>query len=159
MAFFRSLQDSAFTDWFLGSESLWAYPTVLTLHTIGLAMLVGASLIIHLRMLGVSAAFPIERLATLYRIIWAGFVVNLASGLVLFVTSAADRATDPVFGVKLASIALGLWLGARVKTRVIDDRANASAASVQGARWWSIGALACWTVAIVGGRLMAYLTH
>ena len=42
MGFFRSLQDSALTDWFLGSESIWTYPTVLTLHTIGMAILVGA---------------------------------------------------------------------------------------------------------------------
>ena len=29
------------SEWILGSTSIWAYPTVLTLHTVGLAMLVG----------------------------------------------------------------------------------------------------------------------
>ena len=46
MSFFRSLQDSAFTDWFLGSDSIWTYPMVLTLHTVGMAMLVGASIVV-----------------------------------------------------------------------------------------------------------------
>src|SRR5215213_4545548 len=106
MAFFRSLQDSAFTDWFLGSPSIWAYPTVLTLHTVGMAILVGASFVVNLRMLQVGSAIPPHRLRPLYRFIWIGFAINLLSGLVLFVTEAADRAVDPIFSVKIGSIVL-----------------------------------------------------
>ena len=58
MAFFRSLQDSAFTDWFLGSSSIWTYPTVLSLHTVGMAILVGASFVVNLRILQVGSAVP-----------------------------------------------------------------------------------------------------
>jgi hypothetical protein len=57
MAFFHSLQNSAFTDWFLGSDSIWTYPTVLTLHTIGMAILVGASFVINLRILQVAGRY------------------------------------------------------------------------------------------------------
>lgn len=144
MAFLRALQDSAFTDWFLGSESIWTYPTILTLHGIGMAMLVGASIVFDLRVLGVGAGFPMEKLRRLNRVIWIGFAINLASGLVLFVTEAADRAVDVAFYVKLASIALALSLGAAVKRR-------------PDARWMAVGSLSLWTVAIVAGRLMAYL--
>lgn len=156
MAFLRSLQDSAFTDWFLGSDSIWTYPTILTLHTVGMAMLVGASIVVHLRVLHVGAGFPIERLRTLYNIIWTGFAINLVSGVVLFVTEAADRAVDPVFYVKLASIALALWLGVIVKRRVID-RMNVPSGTLRATRLLSLGSLSLWTVAIVAGRLMAYL--
>jgi hypothetical protein len=62
VSFFRSLQDSAFTDWFLGSESIWTYPTVLTLHTIGMAILVGASFVVHWRILQVANGIPLQRL-------------------------------------------------------------------------------------------------
>lgn len=156
MSFFRSLQDSAFTDWFLGSESIWTYPTVLTLHTVGMAILVGASVVIHLRALQVGAAIPFPRLRLLYRFIWTGFAINLLSGLVLFVTEAADRAADPVFYVKLGSIAIALWLGVAVKRRVID-RADAPPVGAGVTRSLAVTALACWTVAIVAGRLMAYV--
>ncbi len=156
MAFFRSLQDSAFTNWFLGSDSIWTYPTVLTLHTVGMAMLVGASSVVHLRVLRVGAGFPIERLATLYRIIWLGFAINLASGLVLFVTEAADRAVDPVFYIKLGSIALALWLGVVVKNRAID-RLDAPLNTFTATRLLAFSSLGLWVVAIVAGRLMAYL--
>jgi len=156
MAFFRSLQDSAFTDWFLGSDSIWTYPTVLTLHTVGMAMLVGASIVVHLRVLHVGAGVPIQRLRPLYRVIWTGFTINLISGIVLFVTEAADRVVDPVFYVKLASIALALWLGVVVKHRVID-RMHASFDTRRATHLLSLGSLVLWTVAIVAGRLMAYL--
>jgi hypothetical protein len=156
MSFFHSLQDSAFTDWFLGSDSIWTYPTVLTLHTVGMAMLVGASIVIHLRVLRVGTGFPLERLRGVYKIAWVGFSINLFSGVVLFITEAADRAADPVFYIKLASIALALWLGVIVKRRLVD-RGPAPATKVRVAQLLSLTSLGLWTVAIVAGRLMAYL--
>jgi hypothetical protein len=155
VAFFRALQDSAFTDWFLGSDSIWTYPTVLTLHTVGMAMLVGASVVVALRLLNVGAAIPLPRLLPMYRIIWTGFVINLVSGLILFVTEAADRAVDPVFYVKLASIALALWIGMKMKRRLSDGRDTSVSAT--GGRAIAAVSLSLWTVAIVAGRLMAYL--
>ena len=126
MSFFQRLQNSAFTDWFLGSPSIWAYPTVLTLHTVGMAILVGASFVINLRVLQVSGLIPLHRLQPLYRFIWIGFAINLVSGLILFVTEAADRVVDPVFYVKMASIAVALALGVVVKRRSIDPHGRAA---------------------------------
>ena len=157
MGFFRRLQDSAFTDWFLGSESIWTYPTVLTLHTIGMAILVGASFVVHLRLLQVADGIPLRQLQQLYRFIWIGFVINLTTGIVLFVTQAADRVVDPVFQVKIGSIAVALWSGTLVRRRVIDPGDMPQAATRQ-IRSLSAVSLGLWIVAIVAGRLMAYLT-
>ena len=157
MAFFRSLQNSAFTEWLLGSDSIWTYPTVLTLHTVGMAILVGASFVIHLRVLQVAGAIPLRRLLPLYRFIWIGFAVNLVSGLILFVTEAADRIVDPVFYVKLASIAAALCLVVIVKRRAID-RQGAPEVTTGPSRSMAAASLALWMIAIVAGRLMAYLT-
>ena len=157
MAFFARLQNSAFTEWFLGSPSIWAYPTVLTLHTIGMAILVGASVVINVRVLQVSGALPLGGLRPLYRFIWIGFTINFLSGLVLFITEAADRVVDPVFYLKIGSIAAALWLGAMVKRRAIDRRDAPHRASVQS-RWFAAASLSCWTIAIVAGRLMAYVS-
>lgn len=156
MGVFRSMQDSQFTDWFLGSDSIWTYPLVLTLHTVGLAILVGASVVIHLRLLGVGPGVPPERLRVLYRFIWSGFLLNLVTGLVLFVTQAADRAVDPVFYVKLLSIFIALWLGQRAK-RFLTSAIDVPAAQRSQARLVAIGGLALWSVGIVAGRLVAYL--
>lgn len=156
MAFFRSLQNSAFTEWFLGSDSIWTYPTVLTLHAVGMAILVGASFVIHLRVLQIAPDIPLRRLLPLYRFIWIGFAINLLSGLALFVTEAADRIVDPVFYVKLASIAAAVWLGVIVKRRAIDPP-RAPAVTTVLSRSMAAASLALWTIAIVAGRLMAYL--
>ena len=156
MAFFRGLQDSTFTEWFLGSASIWTYPTVLTLHTIGMAILVGASFVVNLRVLQVAGEIPLQRLAPVYRFIWAGFVINLFSGVVLFVTQAADRVQDPVFYVKLGSIALALWFGVLVK-RASIDAADALQVTPPRSRRLAAAGLGLWTIAIVAGRLMAYL--
>lgn len=155
MAFFESLQNSAFTDWLLGSESIWAYPTVLTLHTAGLAALVGASAVLQLRILGVGAGVPLERLRVLYAVVWPAFAVNLASGLVLFVTQAADRVLQPLFYVKLASIGVALWLGQRAK-RTVFDNPTSGAVVAQAAGAQAAVVLGLWATAIVAGRMMAY---
>ena len=155
MAFFQRLQNSAFTDWFLGSPSIWAYPTVLTLHTVGMAILVGASFVINLRVLQVSGVIPLHRLRPLYRVIWIGFTINLVSGLILFATEAAARVVDPVFYVKMASIAVALALGGVVKRRAIDRTDAPQIATVQ-VRSLAAVSLGMWTLAIVAGRLMAY---
>jgi hypothetical protein len=156
MAFFHSLQNSAFTEWLLGSESIWTYPTVLTLHTVGMAILVGASFVINLRILQVAGAIPLQRLQPLYRFVWIGFGVNLLSGVVLFITEAADRVIDPVFWVKMCSIAAALSFGLIVKRSAID-RADILQVPSTWSRFLAAASLALWTVAIVSGRLMAYL--
>ena len=156
MSFFQRLQNSAFTDWFLGSPSIWAYPTVLTLHAIGMAILVGACFVINLRVLQVSGLIPLHRLRPLYRFVWVGLAINLASGLVLFVTEAADRVVDPVFYIKMASIGIALVLVMVLKRRSIDPPGSAQVASGQ-ARSLAAASLTLWTIAIVAGRLMAYL--
>ena len=156
MSAFQRLQQSAFTDWFLGSPSIWAYPTVLTLHTVGMAILVGASFVINLRVLQVSGLIPLHRLQALYRFVWIGFAINLVSGVILFITEAADRIVDPVFGIKMISIAVALALGLVVKRRAIDRMDAPQAATLQ-TRSLAAAALGMWTVAIVAGRLMAYL--
>ena len=157
MGFFRSLQGSAFTDWFLGSASIWTYPTVLTLHTMGMAILVGASFVVHLRVLQVAGRIPLRQLQPLYRFIWIGFIINLLTGIVLFVTQAADRIVDPVFYVKIGSIVVALWFGTLVRRRAIDP-GNAPQRATLQIRSLAAASLGLWIVAIVAGRLMAYLT-
>src|SRR5262245_24654663 len=121
-----------------------------------MAILAGASFVIHLRVLRVAEAIPLRRLLPLYRFIWIGFAINLLSGLILFVTEAADRIVDPVFHVKIASIAAALCLGVIVKRSAID-RPGAPEVTTGSSRSLATASLALWTIAIVAGRLMAYL--
>jgi hypothetical protein len=152
MTSLRQLQDSAFSMWVLGSDSIWSYPTVLTLHTIGLAILVGAAMVIEFRILGIGAGVPLRTIRGLYRYVWIGFLINLASGVVLFVVQAADRAVQPVFYVKLAFIAVGFVLVLQPRRQLAAD-----AALPPTARLSAVISLVCWVAAIAAGRLMAYV--
>ena len=67
--------------WVRESGSLWSYPTVLFLHTVGLAFAVGMSAVISLRVLGAAADMPLPALEPFYRVLWIGFWVNAASGV------------------------------------------------------------------------------
>ena len=152
MGMLRTLQDSAFSAWVLGSDSIWSYPTILTLHTVGLAILVGAALIIDLRLLGFGAGIPVSALERLYPLVWTGFAINLASGVVLFVVQAADRIAQPVFLLKLGFIAVAFGTTLAIRRHV--SAGDRSAVRLRGS---AAASLVCWAGAIVAGRLMAYL--
>jgi len=57
MEFLLRLQESSFGLWV--AESIWAYPIILTLHTVGLALLVGPSAFLDLRVLGAGSRVPL----------------------------------------------------------------------------------------------------
>ena len=149
------LQDSAFSQWVVGSESLLAYPTILTLHTIGLALVVGAAAVVCLRALGVGTDIPTTVVRGTFRVFWVGFVVNLTSGVVLFAAEATDKAAQPVFFVKLILILAALVTTARLR-RVLGDDHPATRGPATGRRLAGLSLL-LWSGAIVAGRLMAYL--
>ena len=79
----------------------WGWPALETLHFIGLSLLIGVILLIDLRMLGVmkDVAFP-----ALHRLLpWAilGFGMNLVTGMLFFVASPEQYATNTAFVWKL----------------------------------------------------------
>jgi hypothetical protein len=154
MPFLDWLQHSAFSTWIVGSDSIWAYPSILTAHTVGLAILVGAAAMLDVRLLGIASDVPLEQLERLYSFIWAGFFINLASGLVLFVTEAADKATHPVFLLKLALVFAALLVTRRIRTETFGAKASVDARG--RVKLLAVSSLFLWAAAITAGRLMAY---
>ena len=62
MDLLASLESTDFASWLRESASIWGYPTVLTLHTLGMGVLVGASTVIDVRLLGAAPGIPLEPL-------------------------------------------------------------------------------------------------
>lgn len=142
-------------EWTRQSPSLLAYPTILTLHSIGLGVVVGASAIISFRLLGVGRQIRLTSLTPLYPIIWWSFGLNAASGFLLFIADATTKAIQPIFWAKLAFIAAAIVTVARAKKRI--DSAGDAAAEAPGARALAGASLVAWTGAITAGRFMAYM--
>jgi hypothetical protein len=154
--FMHALQNSAFSAWVVGSESIWAYPMILTMHTVGLGIVVGAAVIVDLRLLGVGPGIPLEEVKRVFPIFWLGFFINLVSGLMLFVSEAEDKATQPVFLIKLLLVAIGVIVTARIRRRLFGVGSPPMRAASSG-RTLALTSLVVWGGAIVAGRLMAYL--
>jgi hypothetical protein len=70
--FFGWLEGTALSTWLSESPSLLGLPLMLVLHTVGLAFLVGASVAIDARILGIARAVPLLYLRPYYRVMWAG---------------------------------------------------------------------------------------
>jgi hypothetical protein len=152
------LEGSAVGVWTRESPSIWAYPTVLTLHTVGLGVLVGANAVIDFRLLGFAPRLPIPSLSPLYRFMWAGFAVNAVTGVMLFASNATTKAKQPVFYIKLTLIVLALVLTAVIRRTVDRGPALRDAdLSSRPVRRLAALSLLLWAGAVTAGRLMAYL--
>src|SRR5687767_6943638 len=151
-----SLENAEFASWLRESGSIWAYPAVLTLHTLGLGVLVGASAVIDLRLLGAAPHIPIEPLRRLFPIMWAGFWVNAISGVLLFVTDATTKGTTTVFLSKLGIIVLAVVVLTTIK-RLVFGHIPLASNPPMSVKALAAASLALWLAAIITGRYMAYV--
>jgi hypothetical protein len=145
------LEQSDLATWIHESGSLYGYPLILFLHTLGLSTVVGLSAAVDLRLLGVASAVPLASLDRLFGLMWAGFALTAATGALLFVADATKHASNPAFFVKLAFVAGGVTTAALLRRR-------ASHGSQRCTRL-AAASLACWFIALSAGRLMAYISE
>lgn len=127
------------------------------LHTVGLAMVVGPNAVLDLRLLGAGSRLPLAELRHIFRVIWIGFAINASTGLVLFVSEAAEKGTLWVFYVKLSLIAGALTVAVRTKRLVFGRQADLSGPVPLRVKALAVLSLALWTGAIFAGRFMAYV--
>lgn len=152
----EAIENSAYPTFVRESPSLWAYTLVLSLHAMGLAVVVGLSSAVALRLLGFARNIPLAPLGRLFPFMYVGFWINALSGLALLAASATGMLTNPLFYAKLVFVAGGV-LVMRVLRHAVFTEALASGGQVPpSARKLAIASLACWGLAIVAGRLTAY---
>ena len=154
--FLQAIEDTGFSTWLRESESPFAFYFILLFHTFGLALLVGANVVVDLRLLGVARAIPLAPLQRLFRPMWAGFAINAVTGILLVIAYPTKSLTNLDFYIKLALIGIALWVMQRLNKRVFGDSALSEEEMIsRGARLakWS---LILWFGAITAGRLLAY---
>jgi len=151
-----SIEGSALAVWTRESPSIWGYPTILTLHTFGLAFVVGANAVVNFALLGFAPRIPIPTLRQLFPIMWWAFALNFVTGVLLFMSDATTKAGQWVFYVKLALIAVALFV-ARSESKALRRQGDAVVNVPANLRTLALVSLVVWTGAIVAGRLLAYL--
>lgn len=139
-------------------SSLWGYVIVLSSHAIGMAVLVGLTLVIYLRLLGIAPDVPLPPLRSLMRIALIGFAINLISGSMLFAADAYYFVGSWPFRIKF-----GLLLLSAVLLGITYRQLQEKNAEQLGPSDASVGkvipalGIAVWFGVIVSGRLIAYL--
>jgi hypothetical protein len=125
-------------------SSRWLYPAVNTAHILGLALMFGSLVVLHLRTLGLSRGPELASLDRLVTPIAAtGLALAIASGAAMFSTDAVKYAASTLFVTKMALVAAGILNVAWLKRQ----RAAKPAALVS---------LIVWVAVIVCGRLLGY---
>ena len=155
--FYLWLESSAFSVWMRESPSFFAFPAMLTVHTVGMGMAAGINAAVALRVLGVSPRIPVKEMRRFLPIMWLGFWLNFATGIALLIAYPTKALTNPVFYLKLACIGIALVIIRWVNRNLFRDDGR-RAVEPRTMKFLAIASLVCWAGAITAGRLLAY-TH
>ena len=157
MEFLQWLEQTSLSTWVREAPTVFAYATVLLLHTVGMGLCVGVAAGIDLRVLGF---FPGIRLAPLERffpVLWVGLSINAVTGTLLLMQDATTKLTNWDFYLKMVFIAAAVTTLRALRTRVFRDPRIDEAPLPASVRTLAAVSLVCWMGAIVTGRLLAYV--
>lgn len=157
MALLNWLESTGYAQWILVSSVGW--PLMLSLHAFGLAIILGVVFALNLRMLGLYNSLPYTELHDLLGIAWIGIALNIFTGLSIFMTQASSYVTSIPFIVKITFIVLGIVNFVMTRKVLARDAAAWQAAGTAPSTgiWLALSSLLFWVIALVTGRLIAYL--
>lgn len=153
---FKTIEESGLSTWIRDSPSIFAFWFIISLHAIGMGLLVGASAIIDLRILGVAKDLPLSPLKGLYRIIWIGFAIQVVSGTLLLIAYPTKALTNPDFYLKLMLVALAVVVMQKLKTKVFEDTSLSDSTMMMKGRALAMWSLLLWFGVVTSGRMLAY---
>ena len=157
MEFAQQLQQTALARFVGESGSLLGYPTILFLHTLGLATVAGLCAGIDLRVLGLAPAIRLAPMVRLYPLMWAAFIVATLTGIALLIADATTKLAQAVFYIKLLLVVLALITMQLMRTRVLGDPMVDERPLDSGAKMLALASLILWVGATIAGRLIAYI--
>lgn len=151
------LESTPYADWVRES---WGWPFALTLHAFGTATVIGIIFIITLRLLGLFRTIPYTTLNKLLPIIWIAVVVQVMSGVTLWMTKPMKYLEAGMFESKIALVITGIIITAYFHRTLKREAAAWDAAGTVSSRGLKFVAAAAlvWTAVNIAGRLTAYLT-
>jgi hypothetical protein len=137
----------------------WVFPTLESLHFLGMSLLIGVVGIIDLRVLGVARNLPIGPLHKLLPFAFVGFGINLISGIMFFAADPGAYAFNLAFRLKLLCILLAglnaLWF--RLGVFLDVDKWGAGIEASPLAKLISGLSLLLWAGVIIGGRFIPFV--
>jgi hypothetical protein len=153
----EAIENSAYATWVRESPSIFAYTSILSLHAIGLAIIVGINYLIALRLLGFVKEIPLQPMRKLFPWMYLGFTINLFSGASLLAANLTGDLSNWLFVAKLVFIALAMVNLELTRIHVFDKPGTVGADGLpKNARVFAIAAFLLWGLAMIAGRFTAY---
>lgn len=138
-----------------GRHSAWLYMAANLLHVLGAAFVVGGIAVFDLKVLVERGRNAWQAGRYAIPLAAAGLALQVPTGLLLLAVEARALGTNPAFYGKVAFIALGLSNVALFHLRFgVALRAGTLPPE---ARAYALVSLAAWILALLAGRLIAYL--
>ena len=152
------LENSSFSIWVREAPTIWAFAMIITLHTFGMGVLVGASSVVDLRILGIARGIPLGSMRTMFKIMWFGFWLNLVTGSILFAADAMTRGTSWLYLIKMILVGVGVATIVLMRRNLYgEDDSVASPVVNDALRRLAVVSIVTWFAAVAAGRLLAYV--
>ena len=135
------------------------FPTLIALHSVGMAVAVGLSLMVTLHLNQVFTGFNVQLIPRILSVAVWGFILNLITGLALFVSRGPEYIDSYIFLIKMLLVVISavilFWL--RQHLRLTKLTTEVSVAD-RTAKSMSLFSTVTWFGAVIAGRLIAYLS-
>lgn len=152
------LEQLQFSQWVKDSPSVWAFPTILLVHTLGMSIVAGGAAMLDLMVLGFwPSDVPVKPFDRVFPVLWIGFAVNAVTGTMMLMADATTKLTTLDFYIKMAFVFAGMFVLVRMRRQVFEDPQLDRAPFSGGAKTLAWASLVCWFGAITAGRLLAYV--
>jgi hypothetical protein len=151
------LENMEFSQWVKDAPTIWAFPTILIVHTLGMSIVAGVSAMLSLVVLGFWPAVPMKPFARAFPLLWWGFGINAVTGTMMLVADATTKLTMFDFYLKMAFVFAGLFVLIRMRRQVFENPQLDKGPLPGNAKVLAWASLGCWFGAIIAGRLLAYI--
>jgi len=142
-------------------DSLWLFPIIETVHIFGIILLVGATSILDLRLMGLT--FKDEAVSKLAQRFlpwaWAGFIIQVITGVLLFASEATKMYGNLGFQIKMLLIVvagLNAFVFHSIAYQSVGKWENDPVAPLS-ARFAGLFSILLWFGIVAAGRWIAYV--
>ncbi len=141
-------------------ESIWVWPLVESTHVLTLGLFVGTTIMMDLRLLGVTFRQVPVSAFTGRMLPWTrvGFAIMTVTGLLLFYSNPVRYYTNVFFRLKVLVLAIAgfnAWFFHARAHRTVDEW-GAEPTPPRAARIAGAVSIVGWTIVVISGRLIAY---
>jgi hypothetical protein len=154
--FFIWLEATAFSTWMRESPSVFAFPIILSMHTIGMGLVAGINGALDLTILGCVPGVSASDIKRFFPAMWIGFWLNAASGVALLIGYPTKALTNPVFYIKLAFIVIAIAILKMITRWLEVDTVPETPRPPVSINALAVASLVSWVIVITAGRLLAY---